>query len=176
MTLAANQAFWLGMFHINRGEMAVAGGWLGRAARLVEESGADCVEAGYLLVPQGLGKLDAGDPAAALDTFERAAAIAERFGEPDLATMSRLGRGQALIDMSEVSRGVALLDEAMLAVTSGEVSPIVVGIVYCASIEAFQEVFDLRRAQEWTDALAAGATRSPTSFRSAAGASSIGPS
>ena len=152
---AARQAFWIGMFHMNRGEMAVAGGWLGRATRLVEEGDLDCVERGYVLVPQGLRQLDAGDPASALSIFDRVAAVADRFDDRDLATLGRLGRGQALIAMSEVPSGVALLDEAMVAVTAGEVSPVVVGIVYCASIEAFQAIFDLRRAQEWTDALRA---------------------
>ena len=150
---AARFAFWIGMMRLQGGELAVAGGWLGRASRLVEEDDVDCVERGYLLVPRGLQALDARDPAAALAFFERAAAYAERFADTDLATLSRLGRGQALIDLGQVARGVALLDEAMLAVTSDEVGPVVVGIVYCASIEAFHAIFDIRRAQEWTEAL-----------------------
>lgn len=158
---AARQAFWIGMFHMNRGEMAPAGGWLGRATRLLEEGDLDCVERGYVLVPQGLRQLGAGDPFSALSTFERVASIADRFDDPDLATLGRLGRGQALIAMSDVPSGVALLDEAMVAVTAGEVSPIIVGIVYCASIEAFQAIFDLRRAQEWTDALRAWVDAQP---------------
>jgi len=150
---AARLAFWLGMMRLQRGELAVAGGWLGRASRLVEEGDLDCVERGYLLVPRGLQALDQRDPATALALFEGAAAYADRFADADLATMARLGRGLALIDLSEVARGVALLDEAMLAVTADEVGPVIVGIVYCASIEAFHTIFDMRRAQEWTDAL-----------------------
>jgi DNA-binding CsgD family transcriptional regulator len=150
---AARIAFWLGMMRAQRGDMAVAGGWLARAGRLVEEGGVDCVERGLLLVPAGIRALDSGDPAAALQLFGEAAAIAERFDDGELATMARLGRGRSLIGLGEVRDGVELLDEAMVAVTADEVGPVVAGIVYCASIEAFHEIFDLRRAQQWTDAL-----------------------
>jgi DNA-binding NarL/FixJ family response regulator len=150
---AARLAFWSGMLRLQRGDLAVAGGWLGRASSLIEDADIDCAERGYLFVPRGLQALEAGDAAAALAAFERAGQYGQRFADPDLSTLSRLGRGQALIGSGDLVRGVALLDEAMLAVTSDEVGPIIVGIVYCASIEAFHAIFDVRRAQEWTEAL-----------------------
>lgn len=153
LAAAVRSAFWLGFGFMDQGEMARSGGWLARAGRLLEEGGEDLVEGGYLLLPVALRSLGEGDVAGAFETFERIATIAGRFGDPDLTTLSRLGRGQCLVGMGQADRGVAFMDEAMVAVSAGEVSPMVVGIVYCAAIEAFQALFDLRRAQEWTAAL-----------------------
>ena len=137
-----------------RGEIAQAGAWFGRAAELIEKSGRDCVESGYLLIPVGLGQLEGQhDPEAAFQTYQQISAIAERFGDTDLATFGRLGRGESLIAMGERDRGIRLLDEAMAGVTAGEVSPAVAGMVYCATIEDCYGIFDIRRAQEWTTAL-----------------------
>ena len=47
---------------------------------------------------------------------------------------------------------MALLDEAMLAVRSGELGPEWAGNIYCHLMTAFTELADVRRAAEWTDA------------------------
>lgn len=150
---AARCAFWLVFGLLNRGELAPAAGWIARAQRLLDDNDRDCVERGYLLYLIALQAIFGGDAAAAHSNFGQAAEVGDRFRDPDLVTLARHGQGRALLFLGEVTEGVMLLDEAMAAVTAGEVSPIVVGDVYCSVIEACQEIFDLRRAEEWTAAL-----------------------
>lgn len=146
-------AFWLGLVLVQWGEHARGGGWIARAEHLLHEASVDCVEWGYLKLPAALQSLAGGELASAYASFDEAAGIADRFGDPDLTALGRLGCGQALVAMGEVTRGVAMLDGAMVAVTTGEVSPIAAGIVYCGVIVACRDLFDLRRAHEWTVAL-----------------------
>ncbi|MFG2332000.1 LuxR C-terminal-related transcriptional regulator [Streptomyces sp. NPDC048604] len=150
---AVRCAFWMALPLLLSGETARGGGWLARARRLLEDGGLDCVEQGYVLFPQGL-RLIHKDPRAAYGLFGEAAAIGERFGDQDLVTLARHGQGRALVYAGETAAGTALLDEAMVAVASRQLSPLVTGLVYCSVIEACEEIFDLRRAQEWTEALA----------------------
>ncbi|XRQ02745.1 LuxR C-terminal-related transcriptional regulator [Actinomadura welshii] len=150
---AVRCAFWLALILMLRGEHARGGGWFARAQGVLDEAGLDCVERGYLRVPVALQALHTGDPSAAYAELEAIAALADRFGDPDLRALCRLGRGQALVAAGDAPRGAAMLDEAMVAVTTGEVSAVAAGIVYCGVILACRDVFDLRRAQEWTAAL-----------------------
>lgn len=149
---AALSAFWLGFTLLIAGETARAGGWLSRAGRLLEGQ-PDCVEKGYLLLPAGYRAAHGSDAVAAHGIFVQAAAIGERFGDKDLMTLGLQGQGRALIRQGEVARGMALLDEAMVAVTAGEVSPLNTGAIFCSVLEACSETFDVQRAQEWTSAL-----------------------
>jgi ATP/maltotriose-dependent transcriptional regulator MalT len=150
---AARAAFWIGMTLALRGDLGPAEGWLGRAQRLLDEAGVDCAERGFLLIAYGHALLSAGDAAAAGKAGAEAGAIARRFGDRDLFAFAVLLEGQAALYEARVSDGLPLLDEAMVAVTTEDLSPVVSGISYCGVILACQEVFELRRAREWTLAL-----------------------
>ena len=150
---AARCAWWLGINLAMRGEMSPSTGWFGRAERMIEREGRDCVERGYMLIPVLLRHVAAGDAEAAYAAGAEAAAIGERFGDADLLAMAVHEQGFALVRQGRVAEGLRLLDETMVAVTAGELSPIVTGLVYCNVIAGCQEIYETRRAQEWTAAL-----------------------
>jgi DNA-binding CsgD family transcriptional regulator len=150
---AVRCAFWVGMSLALRGELGPATGWLGRAQRLLERHGGECVEQGYMLLPVAFEHELIGDLDGASATAATAVEIGERFGDRDLFAMAIHVQGTVVAKAGRIAEGLRLLDEAMVAVTAGECSPVVAGIVYCGVILACEDVYEVRRAQEWTAAL-----------------------
>jgi DNA-binding CsgD family transcriptional regulator len=149
---AARTAFWLGFRLFARGEAGRAGGWIGRAQRLVEKDEA-CVERGYLFLAAGQRHAAAGELAATEEAAAQAARIGERFHDADLVALARSLHGRMLLAQGRWEPGIALMDEAMLAVGSGELSPLVTGLIYCAAIASCHRAYAFDRAREWTAAL-----------------------
>ncbi len=151
---ATRCAFWLGLCLLFAGKSARANGWLARAQEHVESHASLNVEAGYLLIPKIEQWLSEGEWQSAQKIAQQAVAIGEKYGDADLRACARHQYGRALVGSGELAKGFALLDQVMLDVTGGAVSPLMTGLVYCSVIDACQQVYAVARAREWTDALA----------------------
>ena len=140
--------------------MGRASGWLARAQRLVEKT--DCVEKGYLLLPT-VHRLSGGRrrTTARAPRRPRRPRIGDRFRDADLSAFARCLEGRVLLRQGQVERGLALLDEAMVAVTTGGLGPVLTGLVYCNAIACCSQLYVMDRAREWTAALAGWCAAQP---------------
>ena len=148
---AAMAAIGIAVNHFLGGDEVVGAGWLGRAQRLLRDQ-PEQAEHGYLLYLELEGALDGGDDDAVAAMAGRVRDIGRRHRDPNLVAAGDLFEGRALVRQGRVAEGMALLDEAMLAVLSGELRPEYAGNVYCHLMAAFHELADVRRAAEWTEA------------------------
>lgn len=152
-TRAVRCGFWLGFRLLMRGEMGRASGWFARGQRLLERDGRECAERGYLLLPVVEQRIEASDFEVAHATAADAAAIGERCGDSDLIACARHQQGRIRLHQGQLEAGLALLDETMIAVIAGQLSPLVTGLMYCSVIAACQQAYAIDRSREWTAAL-----------------------
>jgi DNA-binding CsgD family transcriptional regulator len=156
---AARCAFWLGFSLLLRGQIGPSTAWITRGERLV--AGHECADRGYFLLPVAEQQLRAGAADHAVATAASAAAIGVRFGDADLTAAARHVQGRAAIQQGQIPTGLALLDETMLDVLAGALSPIMTGMMYCSVIGACREVYAWNRAREWTFALSRWCEQQP---------------
>lgn len=147
---AAGAALWTGMQRMVSGNVVVGGGWLARAARLVEQDGTDSLPAAFLRMSQAFATADLEE---AVAITAEAVEAGHRLGSKDLVGMALHQEGLLLIAAGRSAEGLAKLDEAMVELTSGSLSPMVTGIIYCGAIAGCWTVYELRRAEEWTAAM-----------------------
>ena len=150
---AVGCAFHLAMIFGTGGEPAMAAGWTSRAQRMLDVLGPDPAEAGYVSFLQMFRALGEGDWGAAAASAQATTEIGRRHGVRDLIALGLVSMGRIEIYAGRAAEGLARLDEAMVAVAAGEVSPEVFGNVYCTAIEGCQEVAAFDRVAEWTSAL-----------------------
>jgi ATP/maltotriose-dependent transcriptional regulator MalT len=149
-TRAAYCAGWIGTTLFYNGAVGPAGGWLARAERLLEDVPEETAVHGYALLPDVFRNEAAGDLEGAAAIAAEAASIGKRHDDPELMALAIHAQGHMLVLAGRVPEGLALLDEAMVTVTTAEISPFVVGLVYCGVILACQAGFEVARAREWT--------------------------
>jgi class 3 adenylate cyclase len=148
---AAMVALALVVSHTEAGARSVAGGWLRRAVRLVEDE-PECPEKGHVELRLGIRAHMRGLLDEALEHEGRALDIGMRFGDRDLQGLALSWQGKARLLKGEVDEGMSLLEEATAAAVGGDLSPRATGIVYCLMIAICQQLADYGRAGEWTEA------------------------
>jgi ATP/maltotriose-dependent transcriptional regulator MalT len=157
---AGQCAVWLYEHHSFRASPAIAGGWLRRSRRALDAS-EDCVEFGALLLREAEMAHGSGEFDGAATLAERGIALGRRLRSADLEAEALNALGRVLIDDGRPAEGLALLDEAMLFVLDGRLSPYSTGKVYCSLISVCEQLGDLARSAEWTAATARWAERHP---------------
>lgn len=150
---ASRSAFRLALVLITGGEPTVASGWAARGERIIDDVDTDIVERGYLSIYETFRNLFAGELAAALEAAAETVESGRRFRDPDLLAHGLIASGRLTTLAGHVQDGLRLMDEAMVGVVAGEVSPVSSGIVYCTMIEGCVWVSDFGRVVEWTRAL-----------------------
>jgi DNA-binding CsgD family transcriptional regulator len=146
-------AYWLGKTLSWGGEFAQAGAWVARARRLAETH-PDCPERAYLQLYEAEQLAQARAFAEMLPASRGLVEAAGSGDDADLGAATLMMSGGALIAAGQMAPGLAQLDEAMVAVAGGGLSARATGMIYCVAIGICQELQELHRAREWSDALA----------------------
>ena len=149
---AAQMAILLAIWFGARLRLSVAGGWFQRATRLLEDEPEGEVH-GFLEWAATMFAIAQGRHVEARESAERAFAIGQRFGVPDLQALGLVFGGYVRVREGEVARGMQMIDEAMTWAAGGQVSPLSAQLVFCRTVSTCYELGDYRRAGEWMDAI-----------------------
>jgi DNA-binding NarL/FixJ family response regulator len=148
---AAVHALGIGATWMMRGEFAQGSGWFNRGRRLLDGQprgqGHGLIQ--YFDALEALEELRLDDATRAGEELQQ---LGAELGDDTFTAFGLLVAGMAEIRRGHLREGFALMDEAMLPVLAGRVSPDWAGNIYCTIMAVCYDVMDLRRAREWTRA------------------------
>ena len=128
------------------GDWAVSGGWMARAQTLLGGD-TESREAGWVAL--NLATFEA-DRARKEQHLREALAVGRRVGDSDLEVVALGYLGASVVHDDRTDEGMALLDEALAAVTGGEVDDFaILEEVFCQLFSACEHASDIARADQW---------------------------
>ena len=151
---AAVAAFWIAWWHVDKGHRSVAAGWYERLERLSAGQDAASRPQGYAELVRAWGARHRAALDEAVERGGRARELATRAGDRDLWAFSMTHLARVAVLAGDREEGLRLADEAGAAAVGHELSPGAAFVVYCNVVALHFGVADLKRAAEWTQALA----------------------
>ena len=149
---AATDGVKLSLFYVRRGDLALAGGWLGTAAGLLEDEPDEGIGTGAVAFAQGAFAAVLGDLPVAEQLAQRAVGLGQRLRDLDVQTLGRVVLGEVRARQGRADEAGPLLDQVMATALGPGLSPWASCFVLCRTMIACQASGDLARAQQWVDA------------------------
>ena len=147
--LAAGSAVALSVIHLERGELAVAKGWLARAQDLIAVIPDSC-KAGDVLWMQSRVALTEGNLQQALALAQAAYDLGRERGDVRIEALGLMYRGFFKLSLGDTSGGLADQDHAAALALSHRVDAVTGGTLYCNILWACRTFGDWSRASQWT--------------------------
>lgn len=148
---AAAVALRLGELAARRFNLAVAGGWLARAERLLENEAESPAHATLVALKAMLAFVVQGDMAGGLALADQGLDMARRLGVVDVESLLLALKGHIYARQGRWAEGMVALDEASAFATAGQIDLKTACDVYCQTISTCSAIGDYRRAAEWID-------------------------
>jgi DNA-binding winged helix-turn-helix (wHTH) protein len=146
---AAASAVSLSAIHLERGEAAVAKGWLARAQDLAVRQ-SNSLSIGRVYWMQSRLAASDGDPQRAVALAETAYEFGHRSGNIESEALGLMYRGFYRLSLGDTQAGLDDQDHAAALALSGKVDPITTGVLYCNILWACRTFGDWARANQWT--------------------------
>ncbi|WP_314949473.1 winged helix-turn-helix domain-containing protein [Bradyrhizobium cosmicum] len=150
VTYAAMDAVALSGLHFERGQAAIAKGWLARAEDWAAEVDDPATTALILWMKSKVAAFD-GEPEFALSLADAAYSAVRHKDALNIEALSLAYRGFYRLCLGDTRAGLADQDHAAtLALSSTQLDPIMGGILYCNILWASRMFGDWARADQWT--------------------------
>jgi tetratricopeptide (TPR) repeat protein len=146
---AAGSAASLATIHLERGEGAVAAGWLSRAEELLDGTPESAATGKVLWVRARIAASE-GNPQQALEIAEAVYELGRRQDDVCVTALGLMYRGFFRLSLGNTSEGLADQDHAAAIALSNDIDPFTGGVLYCNVLWACRTFGDWARATQWT--------------------------